>query len=177
MDLKRASIKDFDTIFTIIEKSFPLNEYRTYQKQKELFNNKRYQVYLSFNSNNEEVNGFVSVWNFDSFTFIEHLAILPNYRNQGIGSKILAELNKKFFNQLCLEVELPNNQIAKRRIEFYKRNGFHVNNYPYAQPPYLEGANEIPMYLMTNQRAINIDEFKRFKATLYKEVYNIDLKQ
>lgn len=177
MNLKRANIEDFDTIFTIIEKSFPLNEYRTYQKQKELFNNPKYRVYLSFDSNDEELNGFVAIWDFNNFTFVEHLAVLPNYRNQGTGTKILNELKNKISKQLCLEVELPNTPLAKRRVEFYKRNGFYVNNYTYAQPPYLKDAGEIPMLLMTNQAPINTDQFNHFKVTLYKEVYNIDLNQ
>ena len=34
--LKKMEIKDFDQVYTLMEESFPKDEYRDYQKQKEL---------------------------------------------------------------------------------------------------------------------------------------------
>ena len=45
--LKKMEIKDFDQVYTLMEESFPKDEYRDYQKQKELFRNPEYQILIS----------------------------------------------------------------------------------------------------------------------------------
>lgn len=174
MKLRNACLVDFDNVYEIMEKSFPPDEYRSYQTQKDLLNNPNFKTYL-FCDEDDNIKGFITVWQFNNFAFIEHLAVAPNCRNKGIGSKILDEIIKTLPFQICLEVELPNTQIAKRRIEFYKRNGFYLNSHPYTQPAYSKEKNEISMILMTTQRPINQTEFNNFKATIYKEVYKIDM--
>lgn len=177
MNLRLADMDDFNNVYAIMEKSFPIDEYRPYQKQKDLLNNPKYKVYLHSSTNNKIFNGFITVWQFDNFAFVEHLAVSPDCRNLGIGSKILNELSKMLSCQICLEVELPDTPIAKRRIEFYKRNGFYLNDYPYTQPAYSKERNEIPMILMTTQKPINETAFNHFKFALYKEVYNVNINQ
>ena len=44
--LKKMEIKDFDQVYTLMEESFPKDEYRDYQKQKELFQNPEYQILI-----------------------------------------------------------------------------------------------------------------------------------
>lgn len=44
--LKKMEIKDFDQVYTLMEESFPKDEYRDYQKQKELFRNPEYQILI-----------------------------------------------------------------------------------------------------------------------------------
>ena len=55
--------------------------------------------------------------------------------------------------RICLEVELPETEMAARRIGFYERNGFYYNDYFYMQPPIAEGRNAIPLRLMTTGRS------------------------
>ena len=174
IELKEMEKHEFDDIFAVMEQNFIPDELRDYAEARRVLSEPSYHVFHVVKEG-EKV-GFITVWCLDGVTFAEHFVIYERFRNGGLGALALAALQQKF-DRIVLEVEHPDTPMKARRLAFYKRNGFHVNNYPYAQPPYLEGANEIPMYLMTNQRAINIDEFKRFKATLYKEVYNIDLKQ
>ena len=47
--LKKMEIKDFDQVYTLMEESFPKDEYRDYQKQKELFQNPEYQILIEKN--------------------------------------------------------------------------------------------------------------------------------
>ena len=44
--LKKMEIKEFDQVYTLMEESFPKDEYRDYQKQKELFQNPEYQILI-----------------------------------------------------------------------------------------------------------------------------------
>lgn len=164
--------EEFNEMFSIMEKSFPLDEYRPYNEQKALFENEYYNVYAV---KEEKVKGFIAVWDFPEFLYIEHFAVSPEFRNQGIGEKILKELKALFNKPLCLEVEPPENALTKRRIGFYERNGFFLNAYPYTQPPISKGKNPVPLMIMSTGKELSESEFHIIKNTLYKNVYKVNM--
>lgn len=168
---KKLLKSDFDKIFSIMETSFPRDEYRTYDAQKALFDNNAYAVYGLTDDESDAIKAFISVWNFNKIAFIEHFAVNPKYRNGGIGSKLLNDIIKLLGKTVCLEVELPENELACRRIGFYQRNNFFLNKYPYMQPPLIDGAKEIPLFIMTLGDYIDKDTFDWLKNLLYTEVY------
>ena len=66
-----------------------------------------------------------------SSALIDYLAVLPEYRDSGIGSAILRELTLRYRTRgqsLLLESEFPEEapdpDIAVRRLSFYARSGF-----------------------------------------------------
>ena len=73
-----------------------------------------------------------------------------------------------------LEVEPPETDIAARRIEFYKRNGFYFNNYDYTQPSMAVGQPSIPLRIMSFSRPLSQAEFVQVKDTLYSGVYKVN---
>ncbi len=62
--------------------------------------------------------GFIAIWEFDDFVYVEHFALTESCRGLGLGSKMLKETAKLFEKPLCLEVEPPTTDIARRRIRF-----------------------------------------------------------
>ncbi len=168
--LKRASVDDFEDIYKIMEESFPSDERRNYEEQKKLFSDPVYNIYVI---KKENVRAFISVFEFDQFTFAEHFAVALEYRNCGLGSKVLSLLKKEVKSPICLEVELPETEIAKRRIEFYKRNGFFYNDYEYIQPAYSDEKNPVPLRIMTTEGEISEEIFKNVEKELYKNVYKV----
>ena len=171
--IRPLALKDFDKVFRLIEISFPKDEYRTYDEQKALLDNPAYEIYIY--SDDDIIKAFIAVWKFDSFVFIEHFAVDPIYRNSGIGSEFLRESVRVFGKTVCLEVELPNNEMASRRIGFYERNNFFLNKYPYIQPPISTGRNPVPLLIMTSERPVNDMEFRRIKEILYSQVYKVKI--
>ena len=169
--IRKLMRKDFDSVFQIIEASFPEDEYRTYDEQKALLDHSAYEVYILKNSDDSTIKAFIAAWEFDSFVFIEHFAVNPTYRNSGIGSDFLRELVRMLGKMVCLEVEPPDNDMASRRIGFYQRNNFFLNKYPYTQPPISAGRNPVPLLIMTYGRYINKVEFSRIKEELFTQVY------
>ena len=165
--------KDFDKFFQLIENSFPKDEYRTYDEQKALLDNPAYEIYTY--SNDDTLKAFIAVWKFDSFVYIDHFVVDPIHRDNGIGSVFLREAVRIFEKMVCLEVELPNNEVASRRIDFYKRNNFFLNKYPYMQPPISTGRNPVPLLIMTSGRPVNDIEFKNIKEILYSQVYKVKI--
>ncbi len=170
--IEKIKPHEFDSVFKIMELSFPSDEYRPYKKQKALLLDPSYSIYIA-KTDAGTVSGFVAVWEFDSLSFIEHLAVSPECRNQGIGSKLLGSAASLFGKPVCLEVEPPSDTLSRRRIEFYKRNNFFFNAYPYVQPAIATGKNEIPLFIMTYGRAITEAEFNAVKETLYSKVYKV----
>lgn len=170
--IRLLAYNEFDEMFALMERSFPLDELRTYDDEKALLERPEYNAYV-LTEDNSEIIGFITVWKFDGFSYIDHFAVNPVLRNSGIGGKILAEILKQSEKRVCLEVESPDNELACRRIGFYTRNGFYLNNYSYIQPPISDGRKPIPLLIMTNGCAIDREEFERIRATLYERVYNV----
>ena len=162
--LQFTSQSDFSEIYRIMQASFSDNEYRPYDEQLALFEEPEYRIYYM-------PAGFLAVWEFESFIYIEHFAVDPALRNSGTGSAMLQELVKQYQKPICLEVELPEDELTRRRIGFYERNGFVFNEYPYIQPPISKGKSPVPLRIMTYGSAITQDTFEEMKRVLYQRVY------
>ncbi len=173
--LKELEYNEFDKAYSILCDSFPTDERRPYEKQKELLQKSSYKLLGYVDGQSEEIKGIIAIYEFYAFIFVEHLAVSAKYRNCGLGSDILKELMGGSDLPICLEVELPETELAKRRIGFYQRNGFYFNDYPYIQPAMAEGQNPIELKIMSTGQKLEHDEFLRIKALLYKEVYGVEL--
>jgi len=170
--LEKLCRRDFDKVYSVLQVSFPEDERRDYEGQMALFDNGYYTIYVL--KDDGEVKAFITVYEFEDFTFAEHFAVAPGYRNCGLGSEVLDLLKKTVKAPICLEVELPETDMAKRRIGFYKRNGFFYNDYDYIQPAYGKDKNPVPLKIMTTERGISESEFEYMKDVIYKKVYFID---
>ena len=180
--LQFTSQSDFSEIYRIMQASFSDDEYRPYDEQLALFEKPEYRIYYMSAIEMERVSnhstgnstmhaaGFLAVWEFESFTYIEHFAVDPVLRNSGTGSAMLQELVRKYQKQICLEVELPEDELTRRRIGFYERNGFVFNEHPYIQPPISKGKSPVPLRIMTYGSAITQDTFEEMKRVLYQRV-------
>lgn len=172
--LTRMSENEFENVYRIMEASFPPDEHRPYEEQLGLLDNSCYQIFVAKeNENSTEIQGFMAVWQFEGLGFIEHFAVDSKCRNTGLGSRMLGEIGEHLIGHICLEVELPDTVIAQRRIEFYQRNGFYYNDYPYIQPSISKGRNPIPLRIMTYKSSISLDEIEKLKDILYRDVYNL----
>ncbi len=162
--LQRINETNFPEIYRIMQASFPDDEYRPYEEQLALFQEPEYRIYYM-------PAGFLAVWEFESFLYIEHFAVDPALRNSGTGSAMLQELVKQYQKPICLEVELPEDELTRRRIGFYERNGFVFNEYPYMQPPISKGKSPVPLRIMTYGSAITRETFEEMREVLYRRVY------
>lgn len=172
--LEELQVKDFDKVYSMMEESFPVDERRTYEEQKALLDNEMYSIYILPDTENDNIKAFIAIWRFDDFAFVEHFAVSPLYRNGGLGALILQEVKKLLSSMICLEVELPEEEMAKRRIGFYERNGFYYNEYEYMQPAISKDRNEIPLRIMTTCGKVTEDRFNEMKDILYQYVYGVE---
>ena len=163
-----AKKDDFEKIYNILYEAFPIYERRTKEKQLELFGNDKYKVFID----SKQVNVFMAVWDFNNFAFLEHFAVTSSMRGKNIGSDFFKTVVKELNKTVIWEVELPSNDIAKRRIEFYKKLGAKLNNFEYIQPSLQKGQGTIPLLIMSYPSLLDENAFFEIKSTIYKHVYN-----
>ena len=115
--LYKIEKSQFDRIYKIMEESFPIDEHRPYLEQKKLLEKPEYAIYGA-GEKAGEIRGFFAVWLLDELLFVEHFAVDAAYRNSGLGTRMLEELKILTGKRLCLEVELPEDSLTKRRVAF-----------------------------------------------------------
>lgn len=174
--IKLKPITTTDAHYQFMEKllvdSFPPEEYRqldelrTYTDHKKIFHN---NVIL----NDEETVGLITYWEFKHFYYIEHFAIDPTLRNGGYGKQTLEFLCQHFSRPIVLEVEHPTEELAKRRIGFYRRHGFTLWEKAYQQPPYKPGDGYLPMYLMVYGDLNPDKDYESIRKEIHTEVYGV----
>lgn len=170
IELKLADICDFKEIYDLMETSFPDDEHRSEEGQRALFLDPAYRVWIVRTDDNA-LGGFLSTWEFEGFRFAEHFAVNPSLRGHGLGKEMLTAWLSASPLPAVLEVELPQTDIARRRIGFYKRIGFHLNTFPYIQPPMQKGKNELPLYIMSWPSPVTEEDFAPLKKLIYSRVY------
>lgn len=75
---------------------------------------------------------------------------------------------------VVLEVEMPEDEMSRRRIGFYARQGFLLwEDHDYMQPPYRAGDAPLPMRLMAWGNLNAETDFTRVKNAIYSVVYGV----
>ena len=119
--------------------------------------------------------GFLLWWDFEAIRYIEHFATAPQARNQGFGKRILEGFLTEKEKPVLLEVELGISEINKRRIKFYERLGFYLNQYNYELPTFESGQKPLRLLLMTYPDVISqedVDQFvKKYHPIIFKDEY------
>ena len=169
MRLERLGGSAFEEVWEIMRDSFPVDERRDYVGQERLLQESHYRLYGWRQGG--RLAAFIAVWEFTDFSFVEHFAVEQHHRNGGIGAKLLGELPGE--KPVILEVEPPVDDLPRRRIDFYARNGFAVNGYDYIQPAMSTEGKAIPLKIMSRPRALTPQEFEHVRNTLYRYVYKI----
>ncbi len=139
-----------ERIIDLYIESFPEDERRSIVKFRNLFENFDCFHVLAFFEGDDEFVGFLTYWDCGTFRYGEHFAILPEKRNGGRGAQCLKMAIDLMGKPMILEAEPPIDEMAKRRIGFYERNGFKLwKNLYYQQPAYEDYLKPVELKLMT----------------------------
>jgi hypothetical protein len=160
--------KEFKAIY---EEAFPPDERRDWRHMSDLLNNTSYSLRGIYYQ--QKLIGLISIWNLQEFRFIEHFAIRDYERGKGFGSKVIQQIISESAVPVILEVEEPNTEIARKRIDFYERLDFLVCEAEYFQPPYSTDKSKVKMQLMSYPEKIKDGDFPLIKSRIYWAVYGI----
>ena len=117
--------QDFSDIYELLEASFPHSEFREREAQAALFDKAPYRVYGL--REGEKLLALCALWDLPGWRYLEHLAVAPEARNCGLGGRFLDGLTAD--RPCVLDVELPETDLARRRIGFYRRCGALLTPY------------------------------------------------
>ncbi|MGM9800858.1 MAG: GNAT family N-acetyltransferase [Candidatus Limisoma sp.] len=152
MKIEEISVKNIiiDNIRNLYESAFPRDERRDFEDFKSLLAapKSHFSVYAFFED--DVFAGFASCWRWDGFCYLEHFAVEERMRNGGRGARYLSELVRRMSLPMIIEVEPPEDDLSRRRIGFYERNGFRLaEGIDYVQPPYSPDRKSMRLMLMT----------------------------
>lgn len=160
-----------EQVYCIMEEAFPKEERRTYEDQKALFMRDDYHMigYVVDGT----VTSFLAYYEEDGYCFVEHLATRAMTRGSGEGKRLLEAFLQTHKENILFEVELPANEIAQRRIGFYKRLGCHIYpNVYYEQPPLQKGATWLQLYIMSTH-VMDENDVREYAKRIHNDVYGI----
>lgn len=163
--------QEFSYVFQILDAAFPPQEKRTKQEQERLLDDPHYHLYV--HRKGENIVAFLAFWEFDQFRFLEHFAVEKTCRGGGLGRTLLEDFQHMSQKPICLEVEPGDHELARRRIGFYKRSRFHLNEFAYEQPALQADQGPIPLQIMSYPSPLTLQEFQNFRQTVYHHVYHV----
>lgn len=117
--------------------------------------------------------GILTYWDLKSFVYVEHFALDDSVRGQGIGGQAIDALCEHVGKPVVLEVELPVDEMSRRRISFYQRHGFSLCENKYIQPSYHNDGVEVELKIMYRGIKDINSEFNNIVRTIYKQVYGV----
>lgn len=174
MKIEEISVKNIiiDNVRYLYESAFPRDERRDFEDFKRFLADPEspFLVYAFFEE--DVFAGFASCWRWDDFCYLEHFAVEERMRNGGRGARYLTELVRRMALPMIIEVEPPEDDLSRRRIGFYERNGFRLaEGIDYVQPPYSPDRNAMRLMLMTHGdiclTGADDDRILRIKADVY----------
>ena len=162
----------YTKLFNLYTRAFPVSERRSWSGlEHELIYEKKFHPNVLLQ--NDEFVGLLNYWTFEQFFYIEHFAVNEQMRNSHIGTEAMEIFMKQTHLPIVLEVEMPKNPLAERRIKFYERLGFSVLPCDYFQPSYdSEVGDFLQINIMNNDIQFAKNNFDLIKETLYDKVYH-----
>lgn len=105
-----------------------------------------------------DAQGFVGIlfyWVFSQCVYVEHLAIAPARRGQGLGKNALSLLQQHDL-PIVLEIEPVTDAATARRLRFYEGVGFHRLVAEHYQLPYHCGEPPLRLELLSYPQAAGV---------------------
>lgn len=169
---QKLQTADFESFFSLMVKAFPPTERRTKEEAFSIFTSLPCYHVIGLKKE-EKVIAFVAYWLFEEACFVDHLAVDESLRGQGIGSDLMRHLIDNIASTIVLEVEPPEDEITKKRISFYEKIGFHLNDFPYVQPSMQPGQPEIPLMIMSYPNNLTLAQFEVSRKRIFRECYKV----
>ncbi len=158
----------------LMEQAFPPDERRPKEKQRYVTDHDPRFRPCALVRDGEFI-GLLTYWELDGLIYVEHLATRPELRGGGLGAAALEALKAKAGGvPIVLEVEPPADELTRRRIGFYQRQGFTLwADSPYLQPAYAPGQGTPSLLLMVCGHLDEKADFDRVRRTLHCGPYGL----
>lgn len=154
----------------ILQEAFPESERRDLAEIRNCLESAPLQLLTA--SRESQVLAVLLVWNLPDVTFLENFAVRADCRGQGIGAELLHQVSEIWKKPQVLEVEIPQTELQRRRIAFYQRCGFFLNEtYPYRMPNLHGDGPAMPLHLMSKPHPLTDDQAAGMERILWEQAY------
>lgn len=162
--------KLWEQVWRLYTDSFPEWERRRISSHDRASEDDDFHTYIALDNGN--FIGLVFYWKYASYIFIEHLAVAPQLRGKNIGSKIITALIEEHpQHTILLEIDPPADDISKRRLRFYERLGFVINDFEHIHPSFSRNnGKEHELRIMSYPDRLTQEEFDRFRDYMYDRI-------
>ena len=166
------SHRKWNQIWSVYEQSFPMRERRSARAHAAAVTDEDFHTLAAF----DEAGDFAALlfyWEYENIVYVEHLAVNPAMRGRNIGSALMSEFLKDFSPRtVVLEIEPPEDEISRRRKNFYLRLGMVANDFDYIHPSFVSGsgAEPHPLVLMSYPEPLTEEQYDRFAGYVRERV-------
>ncbi len=161
--LLSAEDPHFAECWVLYEAAFPAEERRTLMCQRVAMAEQGAGMFHCLRL--EQGGMFVGIafyWQSEDFIYVEHLAVCPQRRGQGIGHLALEYLCRQGL-PLILEIEPVVDAATERRWRFYRSAGFHMLPCAHLQPCYRRGDAPLALTLLSYPHAMTAAEVAAYE--------------
>jgi len=162
-------MEEFDIFYQILVDHFPKKEVKEYSYLKGMFENGIAHALVK--KKDDTIIGALCYMEVEDYVFIDYFVIIDAYQGKQLGQQMLQYFKETMNKPIILEVELPTDDISKRRIAFYKRMGFVLNEHEYVVPPIRSLKYPIYFLLMTDKKPLTREKFDKIYPSILKIVY------
>ncbi len=168
--LLSADDPHFAECWALYEAAFPVEERRTLACQRVAMEEQGSGAFHCLRlEQGGTFAGIAFCWQAPQFLYVEHLAIAPQRRGQGLGHLALAELGGRGL-PLILEIEPVACAATERRWRFYRSAGFHRLPYEHWQPGYRRADAPLQLELLSRPHAMGAAEVATYEAFMARTV-------
>lgn len=157
----------WDKVWTLYEESFPLAEKRKKDDHLRAMEDNRFYPLSAWDG--EKLIGLMFFWEWDSYRYLEFLAVNPELRGQSFGSQMLRTLRDSS-HTIILEIDPLSNELSVRRLQFYERAGYTLTPYRFLHLPYRLDAAPQELLILSYPSMITKGQHADFVQFVNEEV-------
>ncbi|MGI6520833.1 MAG: GNAT family N-acetyltransferase [Fermentimonas sp.] len=157
----------WDIVWRLYEESFPVAERRKRADHLRACSDSRFFPLSAWEG--RELIGLLFFWEWNSYRYLEHLAVTPSLRGQGHGSRMLRDLRDSE-HTVILEVDPLVNELSVRRLQFYERAGYTLTPYRFVHLPYRTEAEAQELLILSYPSMITKEQHNDFLQFVNEEV-------
>lgn len=165
--IEQAESAKWDEVWNLYEKSFPVAERRKLNDHLRASEDKHFHP-LSVWDNNLLI-GIIFYWEWNSYRYIEYLAVSPNLHGHGYGSQIIKKIRDSEHTTI-LEIDPLINELTVRRLQFYERAGFTLTPYRFTHLPYRLDSTPQELLILSYPKMITKEQHNDFLDFVDKHV-------
>lgn len=179
LKIDTQDIVRWNKVWKLYEDSFPLAERRRREDHLRACADEQFFPLSAWEGS--QLVGILFYWEWDSYRYLEYLAVNPELRGHGYGSQMLQYLRDSD-HTIILEIDPLINEQSVRRLQFYERAGFTLTPYRFVHLPYRLEGQPIELLILSYPKMITKEQHNHFlqfvgeRVILYCEGYPFDEK-